>query len=331
MKKINLGIIGCGGIAFFTALIGKLDARIRLVACCDVRSEQLKQFSSRFGIRQSYTDYRELLASPDVDAVYLSVPHYLHYEMILAAVAAGKVVLTEKPLTRTLAEGKALIGQLGDAKVGVNYQYRYDRSAHALARAMQAGKLGKVHSVRINIPWHRTEEYFANAPWHRTIARAGGGTLITQGSHLLDLALWALDDAPVSAMAYITNVGFDVEVDTLTHGVVETSGGTLISITSSMVAATEQPVSMEVYGENGTGIYRKGAFSSLRYKGIRLRREGLPVRGVHAMHRSLDAYARWILDGEAYLTPASEAVPVLAAMDGIYRSAKSGIRESIER
>ena len=330
MKKLNLGIIGCGDIAFFIALIGKLDRRIRLKACCDVREEQMKRFAARFGMRQTFLDYREMLALKDVDAVYLSVPHDLHYEMILVSAAAGKAVLAEKPLTRTYAEGKDLIDELGDTKVGVNYQYRYDRCAYALARAVQAGKLGKVHSVRVNIPWHRENKYFENAAWHKTIARAGGGTLITQGSHLLDVALWSLGEAPVSAMGYTTNSGFDVEVDTLTHGVVETSGGTLINITSSMIAATEQAVSVEVYGERGTAIYRKGAVSTLRYKGVHPGRERPPARGLHAMHSSLAGFANWVLNGEPYLTPAREALPVLVAVDGIYRSAVSGQRELIE-
>jgi predicted dehydrogenase len=251
--------------------------------------------------------------------------------MILDAVAAGKHILVEKPLTRSLEEGIELLGHLTQHKVGVNYQYRYDKGCYALARAVQGGELGAIHSTRINIPWHRTQAYFDDATWHKTIAQAGGGTLITQGSHLLDVALWAVGEHPVSAMGYTASPGFDVEVDTLTHGIVETSGGTLINISSSMVAATEQALSLEVYGESGTAIYRNHPIPSIKFFGVKVRKQHPPVWGVHALHRSLVGYAKWVLEDKPYLIPAHESLPVLAAVDGIYRSSLSGKREKITR
>jgi predicted dehydrogenase len=211
----------------------------------------------------------------------------------------------------------------------VNYQYRYDSGCYALARAVRAGTLGRVHSIRINLPWCREQSYFDGAAWHKTIAQSGGGTLITQGSHLLDVALWALDERPVSAMGYTATPLFDVEVDTLTHGIVETSGGTLINITSSMVAASEQAVTIEVYGEKGTAIYKDKPIPSVKFIGVKVRKEGLPEWGIHALQRSLSGIAKWILDDKPFLIPAVSTLPVLAAVDGIYHSAKTGKRERI--
>jgi predicted dehydrogenase len=271
-----------------------------------------------------------MLADGGVDAVYLGVPHDLHYEMILDAVRDGIPVFTEKPVVRTLAEGLALLPQLGDIKVGVNYQYRYSVGAYGLARLVQTGQLGKVHTMRINVPWRRTQKYFNHAPWHASIARAGGGTLITQASHILDLALWALGEPAVSAMGYSASPGFDVEVETLMHGIVQTTGGTLISITSSMVAAIEQPVSLEVYGERATATYTQRTWRSLVTSGPRVKIECPPIFGVHAFQRSLAAFVRWVRKDIPYLTPAQSALPVLAAVEALYRSAESGQREVVE-
>jgi predicted dehydrogenase len=190
--------------------------------------------------------------------------------------------------------------------------------------------LGKVHSIRINIPWHREQKYFDNASWHKTIAQAGGGTLITQGSHFLDVALWALNEQPLSAMGYTATPIFNVEVDTLAHGIVETSGGTLISITSSMVAAAEQAVTIEVHGEKGTAIYKDLPFPSLKFIGVKVRKERPPEWGVHALQRSLVGFAKWILDDKPFLIPAASTLPVLAAVDAIYRSAKDGQKSKVE-
>jgi UDP-N-acetyl-2-amino-2-deoxyglucuronate dehydrogenase len=328
MNRLNLAIVGCGDIAGYTAFASRLVRQVRLAACCDVNADRARTFAGRHHIAQIFTDYAEVLAQAPVDAVYLAVPHHLHYEMIVAALEAGKAVFVEKPVTRTLAEGRKLIELAANRKVGVNYQYRYDSGCYPLARAIQSGTLGRIHSIRINVPWHRTQSYFDQAAWHKTIAQAGGGTLITQGSHFLDVALWALGEAPVSAMGYTATPGFDVEVDTLAHGLVETSGGTLINIAATMAAASEHAVRIEVYGERGTGIYSNRPWSSVKFIGCKVQRERPPEWGLHALQRSLAGFAKWALHDKPFLVPAASTLPVLAAVDGIYRSAKSGVRET---
>jgi len=330
MNKLKLAVVGCGDIAGFTALVSKLVPRVILSACCDVNLERAQGFAKRHRIPKVFTDYNELLTKSSADAIYLAVPHHLHYEMILAAVGAGKHIFVEKPITRTLSEGKKLVEEIAGVKVGVNYQYRYDSGCYALARAVQSGALGKIHSMRINIPWHRKQSYFDGAAWHRTIAQAGGGTLITQGSHFLDVALWALGDLPVSAMGCTSTPGFNVEVDTLAHGIVETADGILISVVSSMVAATEQKVTIEAYGELGTALYADRPFPHVKFIGAKIHKELPPERGVHALQRSLAGYAKWILEDKPFLTPAASTLSVLAAVDGIYRSASSGQKSKID-
>ena len=330
MTKLNLAIVGCGDIAGFTALVSRLVAQVNLSACCDVNVERVQTFAKRHRIPQIFTNYQELLEQSSADAVYLAVPHHLHYEMILSAVKAGKSVFVEKPITRTLDEAKKLIKEIGSAKVGVNYQYRYDNGCYALARAIQSGALGKIHSMRINIPWHRTQSYFDGAAWHKTIAQAGGGTLITQGSHFLDVALWALGEQPVSAMGYAKTPLFDVEVDTLAHGIVETRSGTLISVVSSMVAATEGQVMIEAYGERGTAIYADRSLPRVKFIGANIKKERPPEWGVHALQRSLAGFAKWTLDDKPFLIPAESTLAVLAAVDGMYRSANTGHRSKVE-
>ena len=326
MTKLNLAIVGCGDIAGFTALVSRLVPSVKLSACCDVDIEKAQAFAKKHHIPQVFTEYAELLEISSADAVYLAVPHHLHYEMILSAVRSGKPVFVEKPVTRTLEEAKELVKAIGNTKVGVNYQYRYDSGCYALARAIQNGTLGKVHSIRINIPWHREQSYFDDSPWHKTIANAGGGTLITQGSHFLDIALWALGENPVSALGYAKTPVFDVEVDTLTHGIVETEGETLISVVSNMVAATGQQVTIEAYEERGTAIYADHPYPNVKFIGVKVHKERPPEWGVHALQRSLTGFAYWILNDKPFLIPAASTIPVLAAVDAVYRSAQSGRR-----
>jgi len=331
-KQINVAVVGCGDIAGYSAAFSHLIPEMRLAACCDPILERAQNFARWHRIGKVFTDYKEMLASPGLDAVYLAVPHFLHSEMILAAVEAKLAVLVEKPLTRTYTEGLAVVQRIRQAgvKVGVNYQYRYDPGCYALAQAVRSGVLGKVFSVNILVPWRRDAAYFDKAPWHKTIAQAGGGTLITQASHFLDIGLWALGDQPVSAMGRTSSPKFDVEVDTLTHGIIETSRGTLVAISATMAAAVERPVRMEVFGESGTAIYTNKPFSQVRFEGVRVKKERRPQPGLHALQSSLAAFCGWVSGGREYLSPAESTLPVLAAVDGIYRSAQIGERVTIK-
>ena len=329
MRKLDLAMVGCGESANDFATVSKLTPQVKIIAACDLNEDRVREYARRNRIPAIFTDYSELLAMQNLDAVCLATPHNLHYDMILAAAKTKVHVLTEKPPTRTYEELIKLLPQIQNVKVGVNFQYRYDRGCYALARAIQEGKLGDIDSGRINVPWHRTKSYFENAAWHKTFDSAGGGSLITQASHFLDLALWALHDTPASAMGSTQTKAFDVEVDTLTHAIVETQKGTLISITTSMLASSEQPVTIEIYGRRGTAFYTDKPFPKIRFKDVRIKKERPPIWGVHAYQRSLAGFANWVLKDEPYLTPIEETIPIMAAIDAIYRSAQTGNKESI--
>lgn len=325
--KLRLAIVGCGEIASYVALLARFVPRLHLTACCDIDRDRASQFAQHHRIPAVYQDYEALLDHERLDAVYLAVPHDLHLPMTVKAAERGKAVLLEKPLARNTAEAQELIRQIGKNKVGVNYQYRYDRAAYALARAMQKGELGEINSIVIQVPWHRKSGYFEGSPWHRSLERSGGGTLLTQASHFLDWAFWALKDKPQSAVGYIASIGFKVEVETLAHAIVQSRRGTLISIVSSMICPKEESVTIRVDGKAGSAIYREKPMPGLKFHGVKVKTERPPVRGFHALQRSLAAFVAWVLDDQPYLIPAPEALPALAAVEAIYRSAQTGKRE----
>jgi predicted dehydrogenase len=130
-------------------------------------------------------------------------------------------------------------------------------------------------------------------------------------------------------MGYTVKRGFNVEVDTLTHGIIETSGGTLSSITSSMVAATGQAATIEAYGDKGTASYKQLPLPTVTFIGQKIRRERPAEWGFHALQRSLAGFSKWVLDDKPFLVPAASTLPVLAAVDAVYRSAESGCRVQV--
>jgi UDP-N-acetyl-2-amino-2-deoxyglucuronate dehydrogenase len=332
-STLKLSIIGCGGIANPFAGLARKTRRIDLVACCDKSPERAAAFAKKHKIKQVFTDYRELIRKTDSTAVYLATPHDLHFPMIRYGLDAGKHIFTEKPITRTLAEGREIVAyaQEKGLKIGVNYQNRYDPGCYALARATQAAALGRVLYARINVPWHRERSYFDDSPWHQTIAQAGGATLITQASHFIDIALWAIGSRPISAMGYTTRAIFTgIEVEDLAQATIELENGALLQVCSSMVAATEQAVTIEIYGERGTAIYSDKPRPSVKFIGIKSQKVKPPYFGLHALHRSIKGFRDWVLYDQPYLIPGEEALSVLQVVEAIYKSAQSEKREYIE-
>lgn len=332
-QRLRLGVIGCGDIAGYTALFARLNPRITLAACCDVNPRRAQAFAARWRIPRVTTDRAELLAETALDAVYVAVPHHLHAEILAEAMQAGKAVFIEKPVTRTLAEGwqMARLAEEQGARVAVNYQYRYDTGCYALARAAQRGALGAVRYARVNVPWQRSADYFEASPWHASLAQAGGGTLITQGSHFLDVALWACGGQAVAATGVTARRAFaGVEVEDLALGIVELDNGALIEICSSMAAASEQAARIEIYGSQGTAIYTNRPWPRVTFRGARVRPARPPTPGLHALQRSLEGFRRWAVGGPPPLVTLTDALAVLGVVEAIYRSAASGKQEHVE-
>ena len=121
----------------------------------------------------------------------------------------------------------------------------------------------------------------------------------------------------------------DIEVEDLAQGIVEMESGALIQICSMMVASSEQPVSVELYGEQGTAVYTPFPLPHTKFRDVRVKAQPPPHRGIHALQRSLEGFRSWIMDDQPYLIPANEALPALAVVEAIYRSARTGKKEEV--
>jgi len=332
MKVLNMAVIGCGDIAGYMAYALKFNPKIKVVGCADIDITKAQRFASRFKV-PFYSDYIQMLRETKPEAVYLAVPHYLHYPMMKELINANMHVLCEKPITTNLEDAIEIcnLSQQRGVKIAVNYQYRYDKACYAMVAASHQGHLGRLYYGICNVPWHRDTDYFVQGSWRGKKALSGGGTLLTQGSHALDILIWALGGTPVSARGIIANRKFnDVEVEDLAMGIVQLDNGAFAQITSSMISTPEQPVTIQVYGEKGTAIYQGPDFPKVRFKGVRTKRQRPPVKGIHALTRSLEAFRRWVIHDEIPLNTAQQSLPVLAAITAIYRSAISGREEKVE-
>ena len=122
----------------------------------------------------------------------------------------------------------------------------------------------------------------------------------------------------------------DVEVEDLCLGIIEMENGSALQVSSTMVAAPEQAISIEIYGSKGTGIYKGGLLPKASFKGVKVKKEMPPVKGVHALFASLEGFRQWIAGTAPYLMPVENSLPVLAAVQALYRSSETGKKEPVD-
>ncbi len=184
MKKAC--IVGYGKIGPNHADAFKNIENAELYAVCDVKEERIKKCQERFDV-VGYTDFDEMLKDENVDTVHICTPHYLHFEMIVKALKAGKEVISEKPVTMTREQFEELKKIPGADNICLVFQNRFNACAVKLKEIISGGELGKIKAARAVLTWNRTAEYYLEDEWRGKWATEGGDILINQTMHTLDL------------------------------------------------------------------------------------------------------------------------------------------------
>ena len=253
-STIGFGIIGCGVVATYH-INGVLSAEdATLVAVSDVVEEKAKEFGEQYDVAW-YTDYREMLKRPDLDVVCLCVPSGLRAEIGEEAAEAGKHIVVEKPIDTTIERADRIIRAADRAGVKVMciFQLRYGDAVNQAREAMLAGKLGRVVLGSAYIKWWRDQEYYDSSAWRGTWAMEGGGALMTQGIHTVDLLQWIM--GPVkSVYARMDALVHNIEVEDTLVALLTFENGALGTVESSTSSHPGTPAKLEFCGDRGTII-----------------------------------------------------------------------------
>jgi Predicted dehydrogenases and related proteins len=190
---IRFGIIGCGNISGTHAEAIELIDEAVLVACCDNNQAKGEQFAREHDCL-FYKDYHELLASGDIDAVIIATPHYLHGSMTIAAFQANKHVICEKPMALSVSEAnEVLAARVAHLEYAVCYQNRFNASYIELKKLIDQQTFGTLKGIKCELTWQRNRQYYQAAPWKGTWSEEGGGVLINQAIHTLDVISWMIE------------------------------------------------------------------------------------------------------------------------------------------
>ena len=197
MSVVNVGVIGAGSISDFHLDAYRQHPDARLAAICDLNADRAREKALKYGIPHVYTDYRELLNNPEIDAVSICTWNNTHAEISIAALRAGKHVLVEKPLCRTVEEALEIeraVRETGNI-LQVGFVRRYDDNARMIKAFLQSGEFGEIYYAKASCIRRNGNP----GGWFADIERSGGGPLIDIGVHMLDLTLYLMGSPkPVS-------------------------------------------------------------------------------------------------------------------------------------
>ena len=200
-RIFGLGVVGAGMAAKPHALaLNALRDRIAVRGVWRRNRAELDQFCATYDFPAAES-YEALLADPEVDAILVLTPPNAREEIVSAAAKAGKHVLMEKPVERTTAAAERIVASCDAAGVtlGIIFQHRFRAASMALAEKVRSGELGALYAVHLVVPWWRPQQGYYDKPGRGTFAQDGGGVLITQAIHSLDLMLSLT--GPVKAVA----------------------------------------------------------------------------------------------------------------------------------
>jgi predicted dehydrogenase len=265
-QSIGWGIIGCGVIAPFHARAVQATAGAHLVAVADEVPQQAARLADEFGVAASPSS-AALLADPAIQAVSLCLPSGLHATIGVAAAAAGKHLLCEKPIDITLAAADRLIDacQHYRVRLAVISQHRFGEPMRHIRQALADGRFGRLLFGGAFIPWYRTQGYYDSGAWRGTWALDGGGCLMNQGIHYIDLLQWVM--GPVeSVSAQTATLGHRIEVEDVAVATLRFANGALGLIQGSTAIYPGLPERLEIAGTGGTVVLTAGQLTAWEFK-----------------------------------------------------------------
>ena len=255
---VGFGIIGCGMISRFHARAIADLRGAKLVACHNRSLPAARQLAEEFQC-EAYDDLDRMLSRPDIDIVTVATVSGAHLEPTLAAARAGKHVIVEKPLEITLSRCDAMIKACEQAGVllATIFPSRFHRSAQLMKQAVEQGRFGRLTLGDAYVKWFRTQEYYDSGAWRGTWELDGGGALMNQAIHSVDLLTWLM--GPVAEISAFTGtLAHDrIEVEDAAVASLRFANGALGVIEATTAAYPGALKRIELHGSEGTAVLRE--------------------------------------------------------------------------
>ena len=345
MAKKNYGfaILGTGLISKFHARAIRDLANAKLVAVCSRDQARADAFAAEFGCA-AFNSLSAMLADPGVDILTVTTPSGAHRDAVIAAAQSGKHVLCEKPLEITLQRVDEMIAahHAAGTQLGCTFQLRYMPALRPIREALREGRFGTLTYAGAYVPWWRSDEYYSESSWHGTQQLDGGGALMNQAIHMIDLLCDLMP--PVEAVsAFTSSAGHrGIETEDAATAALRFRGGAVGTIYGTTSSWPGQAKRLEITGTHGTAILVEDHLAAFEFRDKResdseilaqFSRTG-GVHGVsdpgaitHALHAAcFRDFVAALDEGQPFRVDGASARRSVALIQAIYESASTGKR-----
>ena len=340
MKKWNFGIVGAGNIADFHAKAVRSLANACLIGICGTNPEKVNGLAAKYNCKV-YGSTTEMLRDPGIDIITIATPSGAHMEPAIEAAENGKHVICEKPLEVGLERIDNMIEAHNKrgTRLGGIFNFRFNEVVRLLKRSVDAGRFGTITNASVYVPWWRSDEYY-NSSWRGTWLLDGGGALMNQSIHMVDMLQYVA--GPVSSLkAYMATLAHPyIEVEDTATAVLRFRNGALGIIYGSTASYPGQFRRIEITGTGGTAIIEENRikvwqfvqqqdedkeilqkFSEIEGGGRVSDPMAIPFEP-HA--KNIEAFIQSVETGLPFEIDGYEARKSVEIILGIYKSAKSG-------
>ena len=337
-KKLRVGIVGCGNIFPMHAYpVNDLDFT-ELVAVCDTKENRAKSKAAEFGCKY-YLDYKEMIEKENLDVLHCCTPHYMHPIITIYALEHGVNVMTEKPMSIKYEDSVAMCdaADKNGKTLGVIFQNRYNPGSVLAKELVSSGKMGKILGAKASVTWMRTDEYYSKSDWKGTWDKEGGGVIIDQAIHTLDLMRWLIDDEIDYVDVHISNRTHQlIEVEDVAEGVIKFKKGVMTSFYTINYYSCDSDIEIELHCENGFIRIYADRMVAIMNDGRQYVADKVPgesfnfgnVKGYWGVShiKQIDAFYKSLQNGEKPFIDGREALKTMKMFCSIYDSGKSDKR-----
>ncbi|WP_019004103.1 Gfo/Idh/MocA family protein [Cohnella laeviribosi] len=345
MKPIRTAVIGTGSISDFHLKSYARHPDAELVAVCDLNAERARKKADQFGAAKSYSDYKELLADPDIDAVSVCTWNNTHAEISIAALRAGKHVLVEKPLCTTVEEALRIQEAVEETgkQLMIGYVRRYDPNARLLKEFVDKGEFGDLYYAKAS----SIRRHGNPGGWFADRSRSGGGPLIDIGVHMIDLCWYMMgrpkavtvsgntyrklgNRANIRNLSHYKAADWDPKVNTvedLASAMIRFENGASLQVDVSFALhAQKDEASIKLYGDKGGfEIDPEIVIVTEKHDTILNVTPQTDHRGFHfeaAFQSEIDHFVECVREGRKPISPVEDGVEMMKILNAVYESAE---------
>jgi predicted dehydrogenase len=259
-KVYHIGLVGAGNIARVHAAAIAEIPKAQVVAVCDTSEPACRAFSADHGVDWT-GDLDGLLARGDLDIVTICTPSGTHADLAVRAAQAGKHLIVEKPLDVTLVDVDRIIAAARENQVKLAgiFPYRFKQGARKAKEAITQGRLGRIVLVDAYVKWYRSQDYYGG--WHGTWTLDGGGALMNQSIHSIDLIQW-LGGPVATVFGHTATLGHDMETEDTASAVLTFGSGALGVVQGATSCWPGDPARVEIHGTRGTVVLEEARITT---------------------------------------------------------------------